>query len=136
MLNLTHCWWPCVPVLVAGACSAERVDYVRQVKPILAARCYACHGARKQESGLRVDTAALLKQGGESGAAIVPGKSGESLLIMAVVGSGEVVRMPVQGKPLDEGQIDLLKKWIEQGAEAPDEPTPTDPGKRADSGKP
>src|SRR5262245_15066822 len=48
--------------------AAAPVDYLRQVKPILAARCYACHGNLKRESGLRLDTAALIRRGGEGGA--------------------------------------------------------------------
>ena len=66
----------------------EAVDYLRHVKPILAARCYACHGALEQKNGLRLDAAALLKRGGDSGPAIVPGKSGESLLIQHVTAAG------------------------------------------------
>ena len=58
--------------LSAGA--AEPVDYATQVKPILAAHCYACHGAFKQESDLRLDTGALARKGGESGPAVVVGQ--------------------------------------------------------------
>jgi len=47
------------------------------VKPILAARCYACHGALKQKGGLRLDTVALMKKGGDTGPAIIVGKSEE-----------------------------------------------------------
>ncbi len=116
-----------ITVLLLGSTSAhaaDPVDYVRQIKPILAKHCYACHGSKKQESGLRLDTAALAIKGGESGPAIVPGNSAESLLIQAVTGSDLVDRMPLKGKPLDEAQIDLLKTWIDQGAKAPDEPVP------------
>ncbi len=44
-------------------------DYVRDVKPLLAKHCYACHGALKQKSGLRLDTVALMRKGGDSGPA-------------------------------------------------------------------
>ena len=47
----------------------DAIDYLRDVKPLLQTRCYACHGALKQQSGLRLDTAASILQGGESGPA-------------------------------------------------------------------
>jgi hypothetical protein len=68
--------------------AAEPVDYLRDVKPILAKNCFACHGARKQRSGLRLDTAAAMHQGGNSGSALVPGQSNASRLIQAVTGAG------------------------------------------------
>ena len=47
----------------------DSIDYARQIKPVLQARCYACHGVLKQEASLRLDTAALAMKGGDSGAA-------------------------------------------------------------------
>src|SRR2546425_1205669 len=82
------------PAIVAVAISApaapadEAVDYLRTIKPILTARCYECHAALEQKNGLRLDTAASLKRGGDSGPAIVSGKSGESLLIQHITGAG------------------------------------------------
>src|SRR5207244_1333921 len=64
--------------------AADAVDYARQVKPLLAGRCYACHGGLQQKGGLRLDTAQLAREGGTSGPAVVPGKSGESRLIARV----------------------------------------------------
>ena len=55
------------------------VDYLRDIKPILKARCYACHGALKQESGLRLDTGRSIRQGGDSGAAVMPGQARQEL---------------------------------------------------------
>ncbi|HEY2156453.1 MAG TPA: DUF1549 domain-containing protein, partial [Isosphaeraceae bacterium] len=113
--------------LLAGslAVAADRVDYARQVKPLLAARCLACHGVLQQKGGLRADTARALAQGGDDGPAIVPGASGESLLIRRVSGKGGV-RMPPssEGDGLDAEQIAVLKTWIDQGAEAPTDETP------------
>src|SRR5262245_41832439 len=73
-----------VCLLSAQAGAADRVDYLREVKPIFVQKCFACHGVLKQQSGLRLDTAAMMKSGGDSGPAIVPGKSGESLLFQKV----------------------------------------------------
>jgi hypothetical protein len=104
------------------------VDYLTQIKPILSARCYSCHSALRQQSGLRVDTAAMLLQGGDSGAAAEPGNSGHSLLIQRVTDEPDN-RMPPEGEgeALDRAQIVLIKQWIDQGALAPPEPTPPDP---------
>jgi mono/diheme cytochrome c family protein len=113
----------------AASAAAADVDYLRDVKPILAQKCFACHGALKQESGLRVDTAGTIRAGGESGAAIVPGKPAESLLLKRVSAPDAETRMPPEGEgeKLDERQLAILKTWIEQGAQAPDEQLPPDP---------
>ncbi len=117
--------------LLSSACHADDpVDYPRQVKPILAARCYACHGALGQKNGLRLDTATLLKRGGDSGPAIAPGKSGESLLMQHVTAAGGATRMPPEseGEGLKPDQIATLRRWIDQGAAAPaDEKPEKDP---------
>ncbi len=101
-----------------------RVDYLTQIKPILAARCYACHGALKQESGLRLDTAALAIKGGDSGAAIVPGDPVASLLIQRVTATDKSERMPAEGEPLKPAQVTALRRWIRQNAQAPSDEKP------------
>ncbi|MBI1904196.1 MAG: DUF1553 domain-containing protein [Planctomycetia bacterium] len=106
----------------------DRVDYRTQVKPLLA-RCFVCHGALKQESGLRLDAGSLILKGGDDGAVVVPGKSGESLLVEAVSRTDPETRMPKEGAPLSSDEIDILKKWIDQGAKVPDEAIPPDPRK-------
>lgn len=109
----------CAAVRVA-ADEPATVDYLREVKPLLKAHCLECHGARKQESGLRLDTAARARAGGDSGPAIVPGKSAESRLVQAVRGVKDVSRMPPEDKPaLTEPQIAILARWIDAGAQAP-----------------
>src|SRR5947209_7908877 len=103
-----------------GISAAESgVDYLRDVKPILAKHCYECHGPLKQRSGLRLDTAPAIRQGGDSGAAILPGKSGESRLIKAVLGLERVKQMPPKEPRLTAAQIAVLRRWIDQGARAP-----------------
>jgi len=101
---------------------AESVDYQAQVKPILAERCYACHGALKQESSLRLDTAALAIAGGDSGEAITPGKSADSLLIERILSEDE--RMPPEGDPLSAEEVALIRRWVDQGAAAPADESP------------
>jgi hypothetical protein len=115
-------------VLAADAEAADRVDYLRDVKPILAQKCFACHGALKHQSGLRLDTAAMIRAGGDSGAAILPGKPADSLLVQRVSAADADNRMPPEGEgePLDARQLATMRSWIEQGADAPDEPLPPD----------
>src|SRR5262249_28168606 len=97
-------------------------------KPVLKERCYACHGALKQQARLRLDTAALIRKGGKHGPAVQPGNPDDSLLLERVSDPEEATRMPPQGKPLTERQLALLKAWIGQGAPAPaDEPPEEDP---------
>jgi hypothetical protein len=106
-------------LFAAGLRAEERVDYLRDIKPILKARCYACHGVLKQRSGLRLDTADLLKQGGDTGPVVVPGKADESMLILRVTASDRRRRMPPKGEPLTAKQINSIRAWIEQGAPSP-----------------
>jgi len=110
---------------IAGLCclcptvgrAAEPVDFQRQIRPIFAQNCLTCHGADKQRGGLRLDSAAAVREGGNSGLAIVPGKSAQSRLIQAVTGSNpDVAHMPPKGKDLDETQVTLLRRWIDAGA--------------------
>jgi Protein of unknown function (DUF1549)/Protein of unknown function (DUF1553)/Planctomycete cytochrome C len=112
------------PITVAG----DEIDYVKQIKPILAARCYACHSALRKKSGLRVDTAAELISGGDAGPAVVPGKSADSYLISMLTGESGT-RMPPEndGAALTAEQIAIFKKWIDEGAHAPAETPLPDP---------
>ena len=116
-------------ILFSHAGAADRVDYLREVKPILAQKCFACHGALKQQSSLRLDNAAMIRTGGDSGPAMVAGKPDKSLLFHRVSAADTQERMPPEGEGerLDPRQLDLIKRWIEQGAQAPDEPLPLDP---------
>ena len=108
--------------------AAAQVDYLTEVKPILNARCYACHGALKQEAGLRLDTGRLIRKGGESGQAIVSENPDRSRLIERVTAADESVRMPPDGDPLTASQITSLEQWIAEGAPSPDDEAPeTDP---------
>ena len=97
--------------------ASRSVDFSADVQPLLIHRCQACHGAKKQQGGLRVDTRSGLLSGGDSGAAIAPGQSAASLLIHVVAGLREdVARMPKKGEPLTADEIALLRAWIDQGA--------------------
>lgn len=92
------------------------VDFVRDVEPILRQACHSCHGAKRQRAGLRLDVAAEALRGGDSGMAIVPGKSGESALIHRVAGLDPKTIMPPKGTPLTAEQVGVLRAWIDAGA--------------------
>jgi mono/diheme cytochrome c family protein len=117
-------------LLATSLRAADAVDYLREVKPLLAARCYACHGGLQQKGALRLDTAKSVREGGNSGPAVVPGKASDSLLIAHVTASGGKRRMPPAdlGEALSEKQVALLRSWIDQGADGPaDEKPEPDP---------
>lgn len=114
--------------LALSARADESVDYVRQIKPILQSRCYACHGVLKQEAGLRLDTAALAVRGSENGPIVQPGTADESPLLKRISSNEESMRMPPEGEPLTAAQIALIRAWIAQGANGPaDEQPERDP---------
>lgn len=105
---------------ISAACAEEaRVDYSQQIKPILAARCVSCHGAKKQQVGLRVDFGRGMLDGGDSGPVIVAGDSAKSLLVHAITGTEGASQMPPDGESLAAADIDLIRKWIDQGAKYP-----------------
>jgi hypothetical protein len=89
------------------------VDYLRDIKPVLAQRCYACHGALKQKGDLRVDTADKLS------AVVVPGKPDASELIARLTATDEHERMPQEAAPLKPEQIAAIREWIASGAPVP-----------------
>lgn len=110
--------WLGSATLLAQDAEPERVvDYAREIQPLLARRCYACHGPDKAEGGLRLSDRAIAigeLDSGEHG--IVPGKPEASELIARVSADDEFTRMPPEGKPLTAAEIDLLQRWIAQGA--------------------
>ncbi|WP_417729708.1 DUF1553 domain-containing protein [Rosistilla oblonga] len=123
----------CLAVVAQASLFADdiQVDYETQVKPLLRERCYACHGALKQEGGLRLDTGAFMRQGGDSGAAVDLEEDPEfNLLVERTADTDPGSRMPpeFEGEPLSAEQVDLLKRWIAAGADSPaDEAPEADP---------
>ena len=96
----------------------HNVDYDRDIKPLLLQKCAACHGALKQNAGLRLDAGEFVRKGGDNGPVVQPGQVSSSLLIERVTAADVDIRMPPegQGERLSEAQVDLLKVWIDQGA--------------------
>ena len=94
-------------------------DYIREVKPILRDHCLRCHGPIKAKANLRLDTRTFALKGGKDGPALVVGNVEKSLLVKKITAEKEEDRMPPEGKPLSEKQIEILKNWIANGAKAP-----------------
>ncbi len=104
------------PILALGS---ESVDYTKDVQPILARHCVECHNAKVQKSGLRLDTLEGIRKGGESGKLIVPHKAKDSLLVVVLDENEFVRRMPYRRTPLKKSEIQLIAKWVNQGAKLP-----------------
>ncbi len=99
---------------------ASRIDFDSLVRPILEQHCAVCHGEDLQEGGFRVDSrAALLRGGGSGEPAVLPGNAAESHLIKLISGEISQLRMPRDAEPLSPQTIDVLRRWIETGAEWP-----------------
>ena len=95
-----------------------KIDFNRQIRPILSEHCFACHGLDDPQGGLRLDFAEFAYKGGISGfPAIAPGDLDESEILHRVVSTDEDDRMPPKGDPLKPDQIKLLRQWISSGAE-------------------
>ncbi len=115
--------------LCGGTAAAESnsapVDYASQIKPILAEKCYSCHGRLKQESDLRLETRSLMIAGG----VLDTESPADSELLVRVTSTDSELRMPPadEGAALKPDEIALLRSWITQGAVAPVESIPASP---------
>ena len=115
---------------LAGDGSDPLTAYTGTIRPLLAARCQACHGGLDRQAGLRLDTAALMVKGGESGPAVAKGDPDASLILERVADPDPASRMPPEGEgePLTADQIAALRVWIAAGCPAPaDEKPEPDP---------
>ena len=112
---LAAVWASCGPL------AAQEVRYNRDVLPILAENCFACHGfdRARREAGLRLDSQAPATTVLESGArAIVAGHAEQSALVERITATDPDLRMPPAstGKQLTAVQVDTLRRWIDEGA--------------------
>lgn len=95
--------------------NAHRIDFARDVLPILKGACHTCHTGETPQGELALDRKDAAFKGGASGPAIVPGQSKQSWIVKHLRGEGGAVRMP-PGKPLAEEQIKTIERWIDEGA--------------------
>jgi mono/diheme cytochrome c family protein len=127
-------WWPqpAVALLLFGGCAPTvpptpppitatsapgPSDFARDVEPIFAEHCYACHGPDEEEGGLRLDEPARRLSGGVSGSAVVvPGDRSGSLLYQYITGQNEdhVIMPPKdRGEPLSPDECEVVGRWID-----------------------
>ena len=92
----------------------NRVIFDRDIRPIFEASCVKCHGRGRDKGGFQLDTRQTILRGGDSGPAVSPGKSQDSLLITLVAGLDPENIMPKKGSRLTPNQIGLLRAWIDQ----------------------
>ena len=121
-----------VVAVCMGYCVREsqaEVDYLKDVKPILKSRCYACHGALMQKAGLRLDTVGLMRRGGDNGDIL---KRGDSLLIEKMTAAEPSEKMPPEGEgaALAAADIEKVKSWVAAGAKGPDQAETPEPSPR------
>ncbi|HUR46126.1 MAG TPA: DUF1549 domain-containing protein [Candidatus Saccharimonadales bacterium] len=95
--------------------STEKVEFARDIQPILQNGCVKCHGRGKAKGGFQIDTRETFLKGGDSGAVAIAGKSEDSLLIEMVSGLDPENVMPQKGSRLSATQVGLLRAWIDKG---------------------
>ncbi len=100
--------------------------FEKNVRPLLVAKCQSCHGTKRQQGGLRLDSRATLLKGSDNGAVVAAGEPDKSALIKAIRYDGDV-QMPPKGKLPDEA-IAKLTEWVKLGAPWPDEAVAKDGG--------
>lgn len=94
---------------------SKNVDFERDIEPIFKTSCVGCHGPRRQMAGLRMDDRASVV-----GKIALPGKSAESPLYRRIAGAGDDARMPLGMDALPAEKIELIKRWIDEGAQWPE----------------
>jgi hypothetical protein len=115
-------------VLMLGAVSLPlsgedaRINFGKDIQPILEFHCVACHDANETKGGLRFDEAKLFFEGGDGGPALIKGKPDESLMMELVSLPGDDPDvMPPKGRVLNELELAKLRQWIKEGAEWPED---------------
>lgn len=115
--------WFLVALSVAGDIESIAADdalrFEEDVLPVLETKCVSCHGPEKQEGGLRLDSLANAKDGGDRGPAVVPGDIEKSLLVKAITFRDPDLQMPPKQK-LSDKEIAILTTWIKSGAAWPE----------------
>lgn len=109
--------------LSAGVLAAaeSKVDFAKDIQPILQQNCVKCHGPEKQKGKMRLDSREAALKGGKAGPAFVVNDAGKSeMLRRLTLPKTDDDFMPSEGEPLAKTQIDLIKDWINQGAVWPE----------------
>lgn len=105
----------CTLALTAGGAETAKIDFQKQVWPILEKSCIKCHGPEKQKGKLRLDSKEAAFKNPD---VIKPGKAEDSQLYkLVILPADHDDRMPSEGDPLTKAQTDLIRDWINQGAD-------------------
>lgn len=108
--------WP------AGIGYAQELDFYKDVFPALESNCVSCHNKTSSKSGLNLETPDTIRKGGDSGPALVPGNSSESLIVKSASHKADAAMPPKNNKSgavdLSAAEIENLSRWIDQGAKA------------------
>ena len=107
--------WSCTPTLLT-ADDAKPIDFSHEIVPLLKKHCVKCHAGDSKKGGFSFNTRTDLLEGSENGPVIEAGKADDSRLIHVVVSTDVDTRMPPEGERLNKAEVDLLKRWINQGA--------------------
>ena len=115
----------CLVSLVANGSSAQeeaKVNFAEQIKPILESSCLKCHNGESPKGDFRLDSKEAILAGGGSGEpGITVGKADESLLLeLITLDADDPNRMPAEGENLTEEQVELIRRWINEGADWPE----------------
>jgi len=109
--------------LSAGVLAAaeSKVDFAKDIQPVLQQNCFKCHGSEKQKGKMRLDSREAALKGGKGGPAFVVNDAAKSELVRRIsLPKTDDDFMPSEGDPLSKKQIDLIKEWINQGAVWPE----------------
>ncbi len=101
---------------------AASVEFGKQIAPLFAKNCVACHNAKKAEGGLNLESHPALMKGGDSGVSVIAGKATESVLLQRIIDKDDPmppVGNAVGAKQLSEAEVELVRAWIAAGALAP-----------------
>src|SRR5215472_7581469 len=113
-MSVTAMKWS-IALLLAPALSAQSVSFDKQIRPVLTRNCAGCHQPVSKQAGLSLATYEDFVKGGNKGAAFTPGDPDKSIVIAYLTGEAKP-QMPFGGKPLPDEQIDLIRRWIREGA--------------------
>ena len=112
---------PVTAILCIGVPS-RAADFEKDIRPVLEARCFDCHGEDKQKNGLRLDTVHGILKGSDSGEPLyLRGSSADSLIVRMVTSDDPKHMMPPKGERLAPEQVAALRAWIDAGAPLPGE---------------
>ena len=129
---IDHADFPSQPKAAPLPVAKESSLFAASIRPILAARCYSCHGADLHQNGLRLDSLASLLKGSDSGKVVLPGRGADSILVRRLLAQDRP-QMPYGAPPLSRADIQLIRDWIDHGAPGPDStavlPAPTTPAR-------